>query len=64
MQDESTKSDVKDIIEAALKDFSDVQVNLTSSSAREAIAIRIASDISSKFYLVRDEYAATRKAIF
>lgn len=50
-----TKSDVKDIVETALKDFSDVQVNLTSKSAREAIALRIASDISSRFNLVPEQ---------
>tara|TARA_Y100000385_G_C12689462_1_gene465720 strand:+ start:203 stop:391 length:189 start_codon:yes stop_codon:yes gene_type:complete len=49
------KSDVKDIVEIALKDFSDVQVNLTSKSAREAIALRIASDISSRFNLVPEQ---------
>tara|TARA_B100000212_G_scaffold335441_1_gene307411 strand:+ start:962 stop:1153 length:192 start_codon:yes stop_codon:yes gene_type:complete len=50
------REDVKSIVEKALKEFSEVQVNLSSSSAREAIAIRIASDISERFLLMPDSW--------
>ena len=35
------------IVLKALEDFVDLQVNLSSSNAREVIAVRIASDILS-----------------
>ena len=50
------REDVKAIVEKALQEFSEVQVNLSSSSAREAIAIRIASDISERFLLMPDSW--------
>jgi len=51
-----SKDCVKDIIEKALKEFSEVQVNLSSQSAREAIALRITSDISERFLLMPDNW--------
>lgn len=41
----STKSDLMGVIEKALADFSEQQINLKSQAARDAIAMRIASDI-------------------
>ena len=43
--------DVRKIVEKALEDFADHQVNLSSKPAREAIAVRIASDIITKYEL-------------
>lgn len=55
VQDEN-RDTVKAIIEEALKEFSDVQVNLLSESAREAIALRITSDIYERFVLMPDNW--------
>ena len=49
------KKKVRQIVEEALAEFSKLQINLSSDSAREAIAIRIASDITSGFVLVPNE---------
>ena len=49
------KKKVRQIVEEALAEFSNLQINLSSDSAREAIAIRIASDITSGFVLVPNE---------
>ena len=40
-------NDLREIVERALKDFSDQQINLKSKAARDAIAIRIVSDITA-----------------
>ena len=53
---DTNRNAVKTIIEEALKEFSDVQVNLSSPSAREAIALRISSDISERFVLMPDNW--------
>ena len=45
MIDNATRSDLIGIIEKALADFSEQQINLKSKAARDAIAFRIASDI-------------------
>ena len=45
MIETATRSDLIEIIEKALEDFSEQQINLKSKSARDAIAFRIASDI-------------------
>ena len=45
MLDNLEKTDIKNIVLRALEDFVDLQVNLSSSNAREVIAVRIASDI-------------------
>ena len=50
------RENVKAIVKKALEEFSEVQVNLASSSAREAIALRIASDISEMFVLMPDNW--------
>tara|TARA_B100001094_G_C18112051_1_gene761766 strand:- start:1085 stop:1270 length:186 start_codon:yes stop_codon:yes gene_type:complete len=50
------RENVKAIVEKALQEFSEVQVNLSSKSAREAIALRIASDISQKYLLMPDDW--------
>ena len=52
-QEEKQKG--RQIVEEALAEFSKLQINLSSDSAREAIAIRIASDITSGFVLVPNE---------
>lgn len=46
--DESNDFILKEIVEKALKDFSDQQINLKSKAAREAITIRIVSDIKAR----------------
>lgn len=43
----TTRSDLIGIIEKALADFSEQQINLKSKAARDAIAFRIASDIAN-----------------
>tara|TARA_B100000282_G_C31492728_1_gene381115 strand:+ start:358 stop:546 length:189 start_codon:yes stop_codon:yes gene_type:complete len=45
MFDNQEKAHLKNIVLKALEDFVDLQVNLSSSNAREVIAVRIASDI-------------------
>lgn len=45
MIETATRSDLIGIIEKALEDFSEQQINLKSKAARDAIAFRIASDI-------------------
>ena len=45
MIDSATRSDLIGVIEKALADFSEQQINLKSKAARDAIAFRIASDI-------------------
>ena len=45
MFDNQEKTHLKNIVFKALEDFVDLQVNLSSSNAREVIAVRIASDI-------------------
>ena len=47
MLDNQEKTHLKNIVLKALEDFVDLQVNLSSSNAREVIAVRIASDILS-----------------
>ena len=47
MEDGVTRSDLMGIIERALEDFSEIQINLKSKAARDAIALRIASDIAA-----------------
>lgn len=46
--DEFDDLSLKEIVEKALKDFSDQQINLESKAAREAITIRIVSDIKAR----------------
>ena len=53
LEDQKEKNSVKEIIELALREFSEGQVNLASSSAREAIAMRISTDIISKYTLTK-----------
>lgn len=56
---------MRKIIKSALDDFADQQVNIASENAREAIALRVTSDIVSSFtsevisedQKKRDEYA-------
>jgi len=55
LEDQKEKNSVKEIIEAALKEFSEGQINLSSSSAREAIAMRISTDITSRYMLLPNE---------
>ena len=55
LEDQKEKNSVKEIIELALREFSEGQVNLASSSAREAIAMRISTDITSKYTLLPNE---------
>ena len=55
LEDQKEKNSVKEIIELALREFSEGQVNLASSSAREAIAMRISTDIISKYTLLPNE---------
>ncbi len=55
LEDTQEKNTVKEIIEEALREFSEGQVNLSSTSAREAIAIRICTDIISKYTLLPNE---------
>tara|TARA_B100000161_G_scaffold204484_2_gene149688 strand:+ start:1008 stop:1217 length:210 start_codon:yes stop_codon:yes gene_type:complete len=50
MVDSITRSDLMGIIERALEDFSEIQINLKSKAARDAIALRIASDIAALNY--------------
>ena len=47
MVEGATKNDLIGIIEKALEDFSEIQINLKSRAARDAIALRIASDIEA-----------------
>lgn len=42
---------IRSIVEVALQDFSESQINLSSQNAREAIALRITSDLISRFEL-------------
>ena len=55
LEDQQEKDSVKEIIESALKEFSEGQINLSSTSAREAIAMRISTDIMSKYTLLPNE---------
>ena len=55
LEDQQEKNAVKDIIQSALREFSEGQVNLSSTSAREAKAIRISTDITSKYTLLPNE---------
>ena len=55
LEDQQEKNTVKEIIEEALREFSEGQVNLSATSAREAIAIRISTDIMSKYTLLPNE---------
>lgn len=50
MFSEKQKSQIKDIVLKALEDFEDLQINLKSANAREVIAVRIASDLTSDDY--------------
>ena len=54
-EQEEEKKQVRKIVEEALSEFCKVQVNLSSESAREAIAVRIASDIANEYVLVPNE---------
>ena len=53
--------DVRRIVEKALEEYSDHQINLTSKSAREAIAVRIASDILSRYELFPESIPVLRE---
>ena len=55
LEDQKEKNSVKEIVELALREFSEGQINLASSSAREAIAMRISTDITSKYTLLPNE---------
>ena len=39
------KEHIKSVVLKALEEFGNLQINLSSSNAREAIAVRIASDL-------------------
>ena len=54
-EQEEEKKQLRRIVQEALTEFGKVQVNLSSESAREAIAVRIASDIASEYVLVPNE---------
>ena len=41
------KEHIKSVVLKALEEFGNLQINLSSSNAREAIAVRIASDLLS-----------------
>ena len=45
MINDQEKEHIKIVVLKALEEFGDLQVNLGSSNAREAIAVRIASDL-------------------
>ena len=45
MIDGATRNDLIGVIAQALEEFSEMQINLKSQAARDAIAFRIASDI-------------------
>lgn len=45
MFDNLEKTNIKNIVLKALEEFVDLQINISSSNAREVIAVRIASDI-------------------
>ncbi len=45
MINDQEKEHIKSVVLKALEEFGDLQVNLCSSNAREAIAVRIASDL-------------------
>lgn len=49
--DRLMKDKIKSIVELALEDFSVQQVNLSSKNAREAIALRVTSDLIEGFNL-------------
>lgn len=49
--DRLMKDKIKSIVELALEDFSVQQVNLSSKNAREAIALRVTSDLFEGFNL-------------
>tara|TARA_B100000242_G_C43043512_1_gene486940 strand:- start:1023 stop:1211 length:189 start_codon:yes stop_codon:yes gene_type:complete len=45
MINDQEKEHIKSVVLKALEEFGGLQVNLSSSNAREAIAVRIASDL-------------------
>ena len=45
MFDNLEKTNITNIVLKALEEFVDLQINISSSNAREVIAVRIASDI-------------------
>tara|TARA_A200000159_G_scaffold3397_1_gene3505 strand:+ start:9566 stop:9778 length:213 start_codon:yes stop_codon:yes gene_type:complete len=47
MTDNTTRGELIELIQKALEDFSEQQINLKSKAARDAIAFRIASDLVS-----------------
>jgi|TARA_B110000467_G_C18222073_1_gene423574 hypothetical protein len=49
--DKLLKDKIKGIVELALEDFSVQQVNLSSKTARQAISLRVTSDIFAAFNL-------------
>ena len=55
LNDQEEKVHIKEMVMGALKEFSEVQANLASTSAREAMAIRITTDIVSKYTLIPNE---------
>jgi len=62
---EELQKKLQAVVKSALDDFADQQVNIASENARDAIALRVASDIVSSFpsevisedQKKRDEYA-------
>jgi hypothetical protein len=49
--DKLTRSKIRETVEAALEEYSSIQINLSSKTAREAIAIKVTSDLIDKFDL-------------
>lgn len=62
---EELQKKLQAVVKSALDDFADQQINIASENARDAIALRVASDIVSSFtsevisgdQKKRDEYA-------
>ncbi len=46
-----TRSKIREAVEAALEEYSSIKINLSSKTAREAIAIKVTSDLIDKFDL-------------
>ena len=49
--DKLTRSKIRETVEAALEEYSSIKINLSSKTAREAIAIKVTSDLIDKFDL-------------
>lgn len=62
---EELRTKLQTVVKSALDDFADQQINIASENARDAIALRVASDIANSFtsevinedQKKRDEYA-------